>query len=78
MNREEIVANLKQILTPDQVITDSQALKEASIDRFKKYQSIHETFVMPIPSCIVIVRSAQEVSDVLKFLNESQNMPFYK
>jgi alkyldihydroxyacetonephosphate synthase len=72
MNREEIVANLKQILTPDQVITDSQALKEASIDRFKKYQSIHETFVMPIPSCIVIVRSAQEVSDVLKFLNENR------
>lgn len=72
MNREQIVESMKRLLTPDQVVTDQSALNEASIDRYKKYQSIHKTFVMPIPSCIAKVRSAEEVSRVLRFLNENR------
>lgn len=71
MNREEIVKSLENILSPEQVNTNPHALEEASIDRYKKYQSIHKTFVMPLPSCIVSVRSTEEVSKVLQFLNEN-------
>ncbi len=72
MERNQIVESLKQLLTPEQVITDQHALNEASIDRYKKYQSIHKTFVMPIPSCIVKPHSTEEVSKVLMFLNENK------
>src|SRR5690606_16934477 len=39
----------------------------ASVDRFKKYQSVHGIFDGPIPAIIVYPRSTEEVASVLRF-----------
>lgn len=71
MERTEIISKLQAILTPAQVVTEPDVLKEASIDRFKKYQSIMATFTQHIPVCIVKVRSTEEIAKVLRFLNDN-------
>jgi alkyldihydroxyacetonephosphate synthase len=72
MNREDIVANLKKILGADRVTTEEQALRDASVDRFRKYENIRGVCTQPVPAAIAYVQSAQEVSDVLQFASEHQ------
>ena len=70
LNREEIVAELKNVVGDDNVCTDNKALCEASVDRFKKYTAVYDIFDGPIPAVIVNTSSAQQVADVLAFANE--------
>ncbi len=70
--RNAIVDQLKQIIEPDRVITDKQILKENSHDRYKKYETICGVYTTPIPAAVVRPQNTQEISDILKFLNENK------
>ncbi|KHT63360.1 FAD-linked oxidoreductase [Photobacterium gaetbulicola] len=70
LNREQIVAHLVDILSPDQVITDEAVLKENSHDRFHKLPSIFGIYTLPLPAAVIKVHSTDEVSRVLAFMNE--------
>lgn len=72
LSREQIVEDLKGILTEERVITDKEVLKRSSHDRFRKLQDIYDIFEMPIPAAVVKVRSAEEVSEILKYMNENK------
>jgi alkyldihydroxyacetonephosphate synthase len=70
LTRTEIVQHLVDIVGQDRVVTDEHVLKEASIDRFRKYESIYGVYTRPIPAAIVKVKSTEEVARVLAFMNE--------
>jgi alkyldihydroxyacetonephosphate synthase len=70
LNRDGIVARLTALLAAEQIVTDEEQLKLASVDRFKKYQSVHGIFDGPIPAAIVNARSTEDVSKVLAFADE--------
>lgn len=70
LTREQIVQELIKIVGADRVITDEQVLKENSHDRFRKLQSIFNIYTLPLPAAVVKVKDKQQVSNVLKFLNE--------
>ena len=70
LNREEIVTGLSALVGENNVCTDEQELREASVDRFKKYTSVHGIFDGPIPAVIVNAASTEQVADVLRFANE--------
>jgi alkyldihydroxyacetonephosphate synthase len=72
MNSEEIIAALIDTVGEGNVSTDKKSLREASVDRFKKYTAVHDIFDGPIPAVIVNASSAQEVADVLTFANTNQ------
>ncbi len=60
-----IVAGLRALLGSDRVETDPDLLREASVDRFKKYTSVHGIFDGPFPAAIVYAASAADVASVL-------------
>lgn len=62
-----IVSGLHELLRPDQIDTDEQALREASVDRFKKYTAVHGIFDGPIPAAIVYPADTAEVAAVLAY-----------
>ena len=72
MNREDIVAGLKKILGPDKVVTEEQVLKDASVDRFRKYENIRGVYTQPIPAAVAYAGSTAEVAAVLKFAHENR------
>ncbi|GGM94926.1 FAD-linked oxidoreductase [Lentzea pudingi] len=70
LSRSEIVAGLTALLGSAKVSTDEHELRDASVDRFRKYTSVHGIFTGPIPAAIVKPGSTEEVSKVLAFANE--------
>ncbi len=72
LTREAIVDHLKNIVGPQRVITEEQVLKEYSHDRYKKFETIFGVYTTPIPAAVVKLADTQQVSDVLKFLNENK------
>ncbi len=72
LSREAIVTQLKEMIDPERVITDEQVLKENSHDRYKKFETIFGMYTTPIPAAVVKPVNAQEISDILKFLNENK------
>ena len=72
LSREAIVDHLKKIVGDERVITDEQVLKQNSHDRFKKYETIFGVYTTPIPAAVVKLADTQQVSEVLKFLNENK------
>ncbi|ARJ04208.1 putative FAD-linked oxidoreductase YgcU [Cnuibacter physcomitrellae] len=71
LSRDEIAAALTGLLGADAVDTSDAALREASVDRFKKYTAAHGIFDGPFPSAIAYPESTQQVSEVLRFANEN-------
>ncbi|MDR2386614.1 MAG: FAD-binding oxidoreductase [Deltaproteobacteria bacterium] len=67
MNRAEIVESLKKIVGPDRVITEEGLLKEASVDRFRKYENICGVYTQPLPAAILYVEKSAEVAELLKW-----------
>lgn len=72
LTREDIVARLTDLLAAEQIVTDEEQLKLASVDRFKKYQSVHGIFDGPIPAAIVNARSTEGIAKVLAFANDNK------
>jgi alkyldihydroxyacetonephosphate synthase len=70
LDRTEIRRRLADIVRPDQIDTDEQSLKEASVDRFKKYQSVHGIYDAPVPAAIVFAESTEDVAAILRFAND--------
>ena len=70
LNRDTITARLASLLDPDDVITDEQALREASVDRFKKYSAVHGIYDGPVPVAIVRPRSAEQVAQLLRLAQD--------
>ncbi len=71
LTRAEIVDRLRDLIGDDQVDTDARELREASVDRFKKYTSVHGIFDGPIPAAIAYARSTEDVSAILSFAEEN-------
>ena len=55
LTRDKLVERLTDLLGPDCVVTDEQALREASVDRFKKFTAVHGIFDGPVPAAIATV-----------------------
>ncbi len=68
---EQIVSALEGLLGVDRVDTDERALREASVDRFKKYTAAHGIFDGPFPAVIAYPGTAEEVARVLRFANDN-------
>lgn len=71
MDKNKIIDDLNQLLTPSQVNTDPEDMYDASADRYKKYAKVRRALDVPMPAAIVYPKSAQEVASVLAFCNES-------
>lgn len=67
LSRSDIVSALHDLVGEAQVVTDAQELREASVDRFKKYSAVHGIYDGPIPAAIVMARSTEDVAKVLAF-----------
>lgn len=72
LTRKAIADQLKAIVGEDRVITDESVLKENSHDRYKKFETIFGVYSTPIPAAVVKAADTNQVSDVLKFLNENK------
>ncbi|MFC9675061.1 FAD-binding oxidoreductase [Streptomyces sp. NPDC056637] len=72
LNREEIVDRLTSLVGAGAVVTDERQLREASVDRFKKYQAVHGIYDAPPPAAIVNATSVDDVSKVLAFADENR------
>ncbi|MDR1308740.1 MAG: FAD-binding oxidoreductase [Deltaproteobacteria bacterium] len=72
MNRDGIVEGLKKIIPAERVITEEQVLKDASVDRFRKYENICGVYTQPIPAAIAYAESAGEVSRILRWASENR------
>ncbi|GAA1485287.1 FAD-binding oxidoreductase [Brachybacterium fresconis] len=71
LDRHQILDRLHELLNPSQIETDETSLQEASVDRFKKYQSAHGIFTAPLPVAIVYATSTADVASVLEFADEN-------
>lgn len=70
LSRDTIVERLTNLLDPGDVVTDERALREASVDRFKKYTAVHGIYDGPIPVAIVRPRSTEQVARILRFAQD--------
>jgi alkyldihydroxyacetonephosphate synthase len=71
LTRPSIVAAMTELLGPHAVETGGEQLKEASVDRFKKYTAVHGIYDGPIPAAIVYPSSTEEVAAVLRFAGQN-------
>jgi alkyldihydroxyacetonephosphate synthase len=71
LSRQSIVEAVTKLLGPGAVETADEQLKAASVDRFKKYTSVHGIYDGPIPAAIVYPESTAEVAAVLRFAEEN-------
>ena len=71
LNRQSIVEAMTELLGPRAVETGDEQLREASVDRFKKYTSVHGIYDGPIPAAIVYPGSATDVAAILRFAEEN-------
>ena len=70
LGRNDIVDRLRGLVRAEDVCTDEQELREASVDRFRKYTAVHGIFDGPLPVAIVSPRSTDEVARVLRFASD--------
>lgn len=70
MDTTAIIDRLREIAGPERVDTDERLLREASVDRFKKYTAVHDIYDGPFPLAIVRAGSTADVAAVLAFANE--------
>jgi alkyldihydroxyacetonephosphate synthase len=71
LNRQSIVKAVTELLGPGAVETGEEQLKVASVDRFKKYTSVHGIYDGPIPAAVVYPESTADVAAVLRFAEEN-------
>jgi len=71
LTKEQIINDVQSIVSAEQVITDEEVLKENSVDRFRKYETIHGVYTQPLPAAVVKVKNEHEVSTLLKYMNEN-------
>ncbi|MFU8768159.1 MAG: FAD-binding oxidoreductase [Desulfotignum sp.] len=67
LSRQAIVDQLENLVGKDRVITDGPVLKENSVDRYRKVQTVFGFYELPLPAAVVKPMDAQQVSAILKF-----------
>jgi alkyldihydroxyacetonephosphate synthase len=67
LNRQSIIDAMISLLGRDAVETGDEQLKEASVDRFRKYTAVQGIYDGPIPAAIVYPACTAEVAAVLRF-----------
>lgn len=67
LSRSAIAAAVTDLLGADQVDTNERRLREASVDRFRKYTAVHGIYDGPMPAVIAYPTSTQQVADLLEF-----------
>ncbi|MEG1315964.1 MAG: FAD-binding oxidoreductase, partial [Oscillospiraceae bacterium] len=74
MKNEEILSGLSAIVGKDSVTVEDSAIKEASKDYigYRRYERDDGVFDVPRALCVAKVKSTEEVSKVLKYLNENK------
>ena len=72
MTKEIILEGLKELLSPEQINIDADALYDATSDRYKKYAKAKKVLDNPSPCAIVYPKDTAEVRDLLMFCNEKQ------
>jgi hypothetical protein len=65
VNNEMIIEQLKTMLKPTQINTNSEDLYDASADRYKKYAKARKVLDVPSPLAIVYPDSPEQVRDLL-------------
>jgi FAD/FMN-containing dehydrogenase len=70
VSKEQLLQDLRSLFTPDQVITEKEALKEYDSDN-RNYAKANGVFSAPLPICILNVGSVGEVSKALKYCNQN-------
>lgn len=70
LTADQIVDGIAAIIGADGVETDPRLLREASVDRFKKYSAVHGIFEGPTPALIAYPQNADQVAEVLAFADE--------
>ena len=74
MEKTALINGLKEILTEDQIITDEEAILTASKDYigYRRYERDDGKFFVPRAACVVNANSTEEVSKVVRFLNNNK------
>lgn len=72
MSRADIVRAVTDLLGADQVDTDATRLRESSVDRFRKYTSVHGIYDGPIPAAVVYPTSTDQVAQLLDFAHRER------
>lgn len=74
MNQQNLIVELKKIIGEKRVITDPTSVEVASRDYigFRRYQRSDGKIWVPKAACVIKPKDAEQVSAVLKFLNDHQ------
>lgn len=72
MIKEQLLKELETIIPLEQINTDSEALYDASADRYKKYAKAKKVLDVPMPLAIVYPLSSEEVKSILMFCNKNK------
>ena len=74
MEKALLIEELKKIVGDERVITDENSILDASKDYigFRRYERDSGHNMVPRAACVVMAKDTQQVSDVLKFLNENK------
>ena len=71
LSRQSIVEAMIEVLGSGAVETSDAQLKAASVDRFRKYTSVHDIYDGPIPAAIIYPESTADVAAILRFAEEN-------
>ena len=73
MEKDQILQGLANIVSADRILSDEQSVLDAAKDYigYRVYQRADGKNFAPRAACVVKVQSAEEASQVLKFLNEN-------
>src|SRR5215471_8694229 len=71
LSRQSIVEAMIELLGSGAVETSDVQLKAASVDRFRKYTSVHDIYDGPIPAAIIYPESTADVAAILRFAEEN-------
>lgn len=72
MEKDQIITQLQELLTIEQVNVDPEDLYDASADRYKKYAKARRVLDVPMPMAIVYPKNTEEVRSLLMFCNDQR------
>lgn len=70
--KEQLVKELESIISVEQIVTEHEALYDASADRYKKYAKAKKVLDVPMPMAIVYPHSTEEVQSLLIFCDKNR------
>ncbi len=72
--REVVLKNLEEIVGSERVVCDMDILTRQSVDYvgYRNYERFHNKYFAPMPVCIVKANTVDEISRILKYLNDNK------